>query len=119
MLVTAAPAPALPAVKLDSAWVASARATRVTALSLSGLPPSAQVVLRCGGGGCPFPTKAVPTHGARRVSLTRAFKHVRLRVGARLDVRVSDSTGALVVRFVATTRSRSPTTPCASQAGGA
>jgi cell wall-associated NlpC family hydrolase len=42
----------------------------------------------------------VATHGARRVSLTRAFRRVRLRVGARLDVRVSDSTGAIVVRFV-------------------
>jgi cell wall-associated NlpC family hydrolase len=80
--------------------VASARTTRVAALSLSAIPSGAQVVLRCGGGGCPFRTKVVVTHGARRVSLTRAFRHVRLRVGARLDVRVSDSTGALVVRFV-------------------
>ena len=51
-------------------------------------------------GGCPFQTKAVATHGAGRVSLTRVFRRVRLRVGARLDVRVSDSTGAVVVRFV-------------------
>jgi len=100
MLATAAPAPALPAVKVDSAWVASARATRVAALSLRGVPAAAHVVLRCGGGGCPFQTKAVATHGAGRVSLTRVFRHVRLRVGARLDVRVSDSTGAVIVRFV-------------------
>ncbi|MGZ4280198.1 MAG: C40 family peptidase [Solirubrobacteraceae bacterium] len=100
MLAAAAPTPALPAVKVQSAWVASARTTRVAALSLSGIPPAAHVVLRCGGGGCPFRTKAVATHGAGRVSLTRAFRHVRLRVGARIDVRVSDSTGALVVRFV-------------------
>jgi cell wall-associated NlpC family hydrolase len=100
MLATAAPAPALPAVKVDSAWVASARATRVAALSLRGVPPAAHVVLRCGGSGCPFQTRAVATHGARRVSLTRLFRQARLRVGARLDVRVSDSTGALVVRFV-------------------
>jgi hypothetical protein len=100
MLAAPAPTPALPAVKVQSAWVASARATRVASLSLSGIPPAARVVLRCGGGGCPFRTKAVATHGAGRVSLTRAFRHVRLRVGARLDLRVSDSTGALVVRFV-------------------
>ena len=100
MLVTAAPPPALPAVKVQSAWVASARTTRVAELSLSAIPPAADVVLRCSGGGCPFRTKAVGTRGARRVSLTRAFRHVRLRVGARLDVRVSDSTGAVVVRFV-------------------
>src|SRR6476646_8595823 len=48
MLATAAPAPALPAVKVDSAWVASARATSVAALSLRGVPPAAHVVLRCG-----------------------------------------------------------------------
>src|SRR3954470_12094937 len=54
MLATPAPAPALPAVKVDSAWVASARATRVAALSLRGVPPAAHVVLRCGGSGCPF-----------------------------------------------------------------
>jgi cell wall-associated NlpC family hydrolase len=100
MLPAAAPAPALPTVKVQSAWVASARTTRVASLSLSGIPPAAHVVLRCGGGGCPFQTKAVATHGAGRMSLTRAFRHVRLRVGARLDVRVTDSTGALVVRFV-------------------
>src|SRR6185312_11050828 len=100
MLATAPPAPALPAVKVDSAWVASARATRVAALSLRGVPPAAHVVLRCGGGGCPFETKAVVTHGAARVSLTRVLRHARLRVGARLDVRVSDSTGAVIVRFV-------------------
>lgn len=100
MLAPAALVPALPAVKVDSAWVASARATRVAALSLRGVPSAAQVVLRCDGSGCPFPTKAVATHGARRVSLTRLFRQARLRVGARLDVRVSDSTGALVVRFV-------------------
>jgi hypothetical protein len=100
MLATPAPAPALPAGKVDSAWVASARATRVAALSLRGVPPAAHVVLRCGGSGCPFQTKAVATHGARRVSLTRLFRQARLRVGARLDVRLSDSTGALVVRFV-------------------
>ena len=100
MLAAPAPAPALPAVKVQSAWVASARPTRVAALSLSGIPPAAHVVLRCGGGGCPFRSKAVATHGAGRLSLTRAFRHVRLRVGARLDLRVSDSTGALVVRFV-------------------
>src|SRR3954463_711100 len=100
MLATAAPAPALPAVKFQSAWDASAHATRVVALSLRAVPPAAHVVLRCGGGGCPFQTKAVPTHGARRVSLTSVFPDVRLRVGARLDLRVSDLTGALVVRFV-------------------
>ena len=99
-MLAVAPPPSLPAVKVQSAWVASARTTRVAALSLSAIPAAAHVVLRCGGGGCPFQTKAVATHGAPRVSLTRRFRHVRLRVGARLDVRVSDATGALVVRFV-------------------
>src|SRR3954469_14595519 len=72
MFATAAPAPALPAVKVQSAWVASAHATRVVALSLRGVPPAAHVVLRCGGGGCPFQTKAVATHGgAARVAHER------------------------------------------------
>jgi cell wall-associated NlpC family hydrolase len=100
MLAMAAPPPALPAVKVQSAWVASARTTRVAALSLSGVPHAARVVLGCRGGGCPFKSKAVATHGAALVSLTRAFKRVRLRVGAKLDVRVSDATGTLLVRFV-------------------
>jgi hypothetical protein len=99
MLATAAPAPALPALKVDSGWVASARTTRVAALSLSGVPSAARVVLRCRGGGCPFTAKTVATHGAARVSLTRSFRHVVLRPGAQLDVRVSDSTGTLLVRF--------------------
>ena len=99
MLATAAPAPALPALKVDSGWVASARTTRVAALSLSGLPSAARVVLRCRGGGCPFRAKTVATHGEARVSLTRSFRHVVLRPGAQLDVRVSDSTGTLLVRF--------------------
>jgi cell wall-associated NlpC family hydrolase len=100
MLALALPGPALPAVKVQSAWVASARTTRVAALSLTGVPPAARVVLQCRGGGCPFRAKAVATHSAERVSLTRAFRHVRLRVGAKLDVRVSDPTGALLVRFI-------------------
>ena len=100
MLATAAPPPALPALKVQSAWVASARTTRVAALSLSGVPPAARVVLRCRGGGCPFKVKAVGTQGAGRISLTRAFRHVTLRVGAALDVRVSDSSGTLLVRFI-------------------
>ena len=99
MLATAAPAPALPALKVDSGWVASARTTRVAALSLSGVPSAARVVLRCRGGGCPFTAKTVATHGAARVSLTRSFRHVVLRPGGQLDVRVSDSTGTLLVRF--------------------
>jgi hypothetical protein len=40
MLALAPPAPALPAVKVDAAWVASARATRVSSLSLRGVPPA-------------------------------------------------------------------------------
>jgi cell wall-associated NlpC family hydrolase len=108
MLAMAAPPPALPAVKVQAAWMASARATRVAALSLSGVPHGARVVLGCRGGGCPFKTKPVATHGATHVSVARAFRHVRLRVGAKLDIRVSDATGALLVRF--TVRSgRSPT----------
>jgi hypothetical protein len=96
-----ATAPALPAVKVHSAWVASARTTRVASLSLSGVPPAARVVLRCRGGGCPFTTRPVATGGAPRVSLTRAFRHVRLRVGAGVDVRVSEaSSGTLLVRFI-------------------
>jgi cell wall-associated NlpC family hydrolase len=99
MLALAPLPPALPAVKVDSAWVASARATRVTSLSLRGVPSAARVALRCQGGGCPFATKPVATDRRARVSLTPALRHVRLRVGARLDVRVSDATGTLRVRF--------------------
>jgi hypothetical protein len=73
MLALAPPPPALPAVKVDSAWVASPRATRVASLSLRGVPSRA------------------------RVSLTRTLRRVGLRVGARLDVRVSDPTGTLLV----------------------
>ena len=42
MLALAPPPPALPAVKVDSAWVASAAATRVASLSLRGVPSSSQ-----------------------------------------------------------------------------
>lgn len=100
MLATTAPPPALPAVKVQSAWVASARTTRVKAMSVSGVPATARVVLVCRGGGCPFHRKPVATHGATRVSLTRAFRHVRLRLDAQVDVRVSDATGTMLVRFL-------------------
>jgi cell wall-associated NlpC family hydrolase len=99
MLALAAPPPALPAVKVSTEWVVTARATRVGSLSLGGVPAAARVTLRCRGAGCPFASKAVPTHRARKVSLTRALKGARLRPGAHLDVRVSDATGTLVVRF--------------------
>jgi cell wall-associated NlpC family hydrolase len=99
MLAPAPPPPALPAVKVDSAWVVSSRVTRVASLSLRGVPSGARVALRCRGGGCPFATKAVATHRRARVSLTRPLRRVSLSVGARLDVRVSDATGTLLVRF--------------------
>jgi hypothetical protein len=45
MLAQAVPPPALPAVKVHSAWVASARTTRVAALSLSGVRAGARADL--------------------------------------------------------------------------
>ena len=73
--------------------------TRVAALSLSGVPSGARVVLRCRGGGAR--SRQSCHRGAPRVSLTRAFRHVRLRVGANVDVRVSEAAhGDVAVRFI-------------------
>jgi cell wall-associated NlpC family hydrolase len=91
--------PVLPAVKVHSAWVAGARATRVRELSLDGLPAVVGVKVRCHGGGCRFTARRVATHGLAHVSLTRKFKGARLRPGALVDVQVSDATGSLTVRF--------------------
>jgi cell wall-associated NlpC family hydrolase len=108
MIVLAPPPPALPAVKVHSAWIAGARATRVRALSLDGLPAVVGVKVRCRGGGCRFTARRVPTRGLARLSLTRQFKGARLRPGALVDLQVSDATGFLTVRFTVR-RGHSPT----------
>jgi cell wall-associated NlpC family hydrolase len=102
VLALAAPALAadVPDVHVDAAWSPSARFTKVTALTLTRVPAKARVELLCSGGGCHFKRKVVPMHGASRVALARSFKGARLRVGTAIQVRVSTSTGVLVVRFV-------------------
>src|SRR5262245_10095172 len=108
MIAVAPTPPALPAVKVHSAWVAGARATRVRALSLDGLPAVVRVRVRCRGGGCRFTARRGATPGLAHVSLTRQFKGARLRPGALIDLQVSDATGSLTVRF-AVRRGHAPT----------
>ena len=99
MLALAPPPPPF-AVKVHSAWVSTAATTRVRSLSLTGVPATASVELRCRGGGCRFRSRTVATHGASRVTLTRALRRARLHPGAVLDIRLTDpAAGALIVRF--------------------
>jgi len=84
-----AQAPPPVAVRVEGSWAATATATRVRALSLTGLPPGAQVRMRCRGRGCPFRRRTLPTGGARRLSLGRRLRNVRLRPGAVLEIVVS------------------------------
>jgi hypothetical protein len=80
------------------------RRTRFTKLSVRRVPRGARVELRCRGGarrGCPRKlreTRASVRGG--RASFTRKVKRVRLRAGARLEVRIT-RTGVIgkLVRF--------------------
>ncbi len=93
--------------------------TNVALLAVSGAPPGARVLVSCHGGGCPFGQRQIPvtkvvrcgpkgsrtcpTHG--KVSLTAALRNHRLRVGARLGVRIVRS-GWIGKYYMFTVRSR-------------
>ena len=111
VLVLALAVPAAAADQSDihvrAAWAPSARATRVAALTLTGVPAKSRVELLCRGGGCTFTRKVVAMHGSSRVGLARAFKGARLRVGAVVQIRVTAPTlGVVLVRY--TMRSGKP-----------
>jgi cell wall-associated NlpC family hydrolase len=96
VLAALPPAP----VVVHAAWAPSLTATRVRALSVTGVPTAALVVVRCGGGGCRFAVKRVPTRGASKVTLTRAFKGTRLKPGAVIDIRVTTArAGGTLIRY--------------------
>jgi cell wall-associated NlpC family hydrolase len=104
VLVLALAVPAAAADQRDihvrAAWAPSARATRVAALTLTGVPAKSRVELLCRGGGCTFTRKVVAVHGSSRVGLARSFKGARLRVGAVVQIRVTAPTlGVVLVRY--------------------
>lgn len=80
---------ALPSAKttggITNLWTAGARTT-VTVLVVHDLdPPTANVDVRCRGGGCPFGTRRFPTSGAG-AQLTPAFKGAKLKPGATIVI---------------------------------
>jgi RTX calcium-binding nonapeptide repeat (4 copies) len=83
-------------------WAAGPTFTTVETLIIKdSTPASANIDLRCSGRGCPFTRRSHKVGGnGKPVNLTRLFKRARLRVGTRIEVRVTapDRIGK-VVRF--------------------
>ena len=80
------------AVSVQFEWRALRRYTRVSKLTVSGIPRSATLTLRCKGGGCPFArrSRAFP-NGARTAKLASLFKSRKLRVKTTLEVQITAS----------------------------
>jgi hypothetical protein len=74
---------------IDARWSVLAKYTKVLRLAVRRVPVTARVVVRCKGRGCPF--KGPRSFGRRKstVSLTKAFKNERLRVGAVIEIAIS------------------------------
>jgi hypothetical protein len=109
---TPVPTPAPPA-RIESRvahdWTAYPGWTRNERLVVTDIPAGATVELRCRGKGCPGKRKAVPVrNGAANVHRVLRGRH--LRVGAQLEVRITQP-GAIgkVMRFTVR-RSRVPST---------
>jgi hypothetical protein len=83
-------------------WAAGPTFTTVEALIIKdSSPPGASIDLRCSGRGCPFSRRTHKVGGnGKPVNLTRLFRNARLRVGAKIEVRITAS-GRIgkVVRF--------------------
>ena len=70
-------------------WLVKARATKVTAFSVSGAPAGARVIVTCDGKGCPFAKRSrqVPPNG--KVGFTGALDGEKLKPGAVIEVRIT------------------------------
>jgi hypothetical protein len=81
-------------------WLVDRRATKVTALSVSGAPAGARVTVTCAGKGCPFAKRSrqVPRNG--KAGFTAALQGRALRPGAVLEIRIT-AAGAIgkLVRY--------------------
>jgi len=81
-------------------WLVGRRATKVTALSVSGAPAGGRVSVTCAGQGCPFGKRSrqVPRNG--KAGFTAALQGRALRPGVVLEIRIT-AAGAIgkVVRY--------------------
>jgi hypothetical protein len=76
--------------------------TQVLAMTVSGAPLRAKVIVWCQGNGCPFARRTIPTgkmrqcgpHGrqhclpSRTIDLAHRFRHARLAPGVRIRVEI-------------------------------
>jgi hypothetical protein len=71
-------------------WLASATFTRVAQLDVVDVHPvPATIGVACHGGGCPFARRSVRVTSAAGKSFTAAFRGAKLRLGTRVEVRVT------------------------------
>jgi Ca2+-binding RTX toxin-like protein len=71
-------------------WLAGATFTRVAQLDVVDVHPvPATITVRCHGDGCPFARRSARVTTAAGRSFTSSFRGARLRVGTRVEVRVT------------------------------
>jgi hypothetical protein len=103
------------AISVRHEWRAFKRYTRVSRLTVLGIPRNATLALRCNGGECPFARRPQRfPNGARTASLTKLFKQRKLRIGATLEVQITatDWVGRLVRFKMRASRIPSVTVRC-------
>jgi hypothetical protein len=109
---TPVPTPAPPE-KIDSGidhnWTAFRRWTVNERLLVTDIPEGAAVELRCRGKGCPGKRKAVAVRNGK-ANVHRILRRRHLRVGARLEVRITREGMVGKIRRFTIRRSKSPST---------
>jgi hypothetical protein len=74
---------------MEALWTATRSGfTIVRSLVVRYVPAGGAVTVRCRGRGCPLKSKTTNKRG--RITLTRLFRHHRLRRGATIEVRVAE-----------------------------
>jgi virginiamycin B lyase len=88
--VVVTPKPTKIAATFAARWFTSRKGARVRSLAVKKMPKGARVETRCTGKGCAFKVKRRTLRtAAASVSLTSLFKKRTLRVGTKVEVRVT------------------------------
>jgi hypothetical protein len=87
--------------------------TRFKRLSAKRVPRGAAITLSCRGGGCPFKSRRV-VRSAKRANYALLRSSLRLRPGARLELRITAPDGSVLRRTFTIRRGKAPkrTTRC-------
>ena len=90
--------PGLFGARVSSVFVWKGAVTRFTALRITGLQQAAMAQLTCAGRGCRFKRRTL-RHGGGTLNVLKKVRRLELRVGAVLQLRLTDAGATKLVRW--------------------